>query len=161
IRDHIVAEDDCPLNGLNSRVVPSRAIELTAVFLDRNVTPLLPHRPNEKVSPQQKHELAERTHLRGAGPAKAFARRGSQATARRRGDFVRDESWIVRLSAEEIAEIDAALRSAQRHGISIETVTRNGFSLPTLAKLLAEARRELEYGRGFVLLRGIPVERYS
>src|SRR6202012_452109 len=31
----------------------------------------------------------------------------------------------------------------------------------SLAKLLAEAQRELEYGRGFVLLRGIPVEHYS
>ena len=40
-------------------------------------------------------------------------------------------------------------------------MTRDGFPLPTLSKFLADARRELEYGRGFVLLRGIPVERYS
>ena len=66
----------------------------------------------------------------------------SDATAWRRGDFASDESWIVRLSASAIAEIDTALRSAQQQGISIETetetVTRDGFPLPTLAKLLAE-----------------------
>jgi len=85
----------------------------------------------------------------------------NDASAWRGRDFAGDESWIVRLSDAAIAEIEAALRSAQRRGISIETVTRDSFPLPTLAELLAEVRRELEYGRGFVLLRDIPVERYS
>ena len=85
----------------------------------------------------------------------------SDASAWRGGDFAGDESSILRLSDAAITEIDAALGSAQRQGISIETMTRDGFPLPTLSKFLAGARRELEYGRGFVLLRGIPVERYS
>lgn len=85
----------------------------------------------------------------------------SDASAWRKEDFASNESWIVRLSDAAIAEIEAALRLAQRQKMSIETVTRDGFPLPSLAKLLAEARRELEYGRGFVLLRGIPVEHYS
>jgi hypothetical protein len=33
IRDHVVVEDGCSLTGLDSRLPPSRAIELTAVFL--------------------------------------------------------------------------------------------------------------------------------
>jgi hypothetical protein len=41
IRDHFVVEDGCSLTGLDSRVLPSRAIELTAVFLDRKVTAIL------------------------------------------------------------------------------------------------------------------------
>jgi hypothetical protein len=35
IRNHIVVVDGCSLTGLDSRALPSRAIELTAVFLDR------------------------------------------------------------------------------------------------------------------------------
>jgi hypothetical protein len=76
IRHHSVVEDGCALNGLYTRVVPSHAIELTAVFLDRNVTAILAYRPNATASPQQKQELATIIHLCGAGPAKAFARRG-------------------------------------------------------------------------------------
>jgi hypothetical protein len=41
LRHHIVVEDGCLLTGLDSRVPPTRAIELTAVFLDRNVTAIL------------------------------------------------------------------------------------------------------------------------
>jgi len=80
IRHHSVVEDGCSLNGLYTRVVPSHAIELTAVFLDRNVTATLSHRPNAMATPQQKQELAAIIHLCGAGLAKAFARRGFHLT---------------------------------------------------------------------------------
>ena len=46
------------------------------MFLDRNVTAILGHRRKTKISRQQREELAAIIHLCGAGPAKAFARRG-------------------------------------------------------------------------------------
>jgi hypothetical protein len=58
IRRHTVVEYGCSLNWLYSRVVPSHAIELTAVFLDRNLTAVLSHWPNSAASPQRKQELA-------------------------------------------------------------------------------------------------------
>jgi hypothetical protein len=73
---HTVVESGCSSNGLYSRVVPSYATQLTAVFLDRNVAAILGHRRAAKVSRQQKEELAAIVHLCGASPAKAFARRG-------------------------------------------------------------------------------------
>jgi hypothetical protein len=76
VRHHTVVEDGCSFSGIYTRLVPSQAIELTAVFLDRNVTTILAHRPSATVSPQQKQELAAIIHLCGAGSAKAFARRG-------------------------------------------------------------------------------------
>jgi hypothetical protein len=76
IRDHIVVEDGCSLTGLDTRVLPSRAIELTAVFLDRKVTALLARAVKAAASPQQRRELAAIIHLCGASSAKAFARRG-------------------------------------------------------------------------------------
>src|SRR5262249_32529003 len=77
ILHHTVVEDGC-LNGLYSRVVPSHAIELTAVFLDRNITAILGHQRTVTVSARRKEELAAIIHLCGAGAGKAFARRGFQ-----------------------------------------------------------------------------------
>jgi len=76
ILHHTVVEDGCSSRALYSRVVPSRAIELAAVFLDRNITAILGHRRAVTVSRQRKEQLAAIIHLCGAGPAKAFARRG-------------------------------------------------------------------------------------
>jgi hypothetical protein len=76
IRRHAVIEDGCWFNALYTRVVPSHAVELTAIFLDRNVTAILAHRRDDTVAAQQKQELATVIHLCGAGAAKGFARRG-------------------------------------------------------------------------------------
>ena len=81
-----VVEDGCLGNALYTRVVPSHAIELTAVFLDHNVAEILARRPGEATQ-QQKQELAAIIHLCGAGPARVFARRGfSLAAGERCGD---------------------------------------------------------------------------
>jgi hypothetical protein len=73
---HTVLENGCLSDRLYSRVVPSHATELTAVFLDRNVTAILGHCRKRKISRQQREELAAVIHLCGAGPATAFAQRG-------------------------------------------------------------------------------------
>ena len=81
IRRHAVVADACGFNSLYFRVVPSHAVELTAVYLDRNVAAVLARWPNTSASAQQKQDLAALVHLCGAGPASAFARRGFHAVA--------------------------------------------------------------------------------
>ncbi len=76
IRDHAVVAEGCWFNGLYTRIVPSHAVELTAVFLDRNVATILASRPKATASKHQKEALAAIIHLCGPGPARAFARRG-------------------------------------------------------------------------------------
>jgi hypothetical protein len=80
ILHHTVVKAGCSGTVFYSRVVPRHATELTAVFLDRNVTAILGHRRKAKISREQREELAAITHLCGAGPAKAFARRGFRLT---------------------------------------------------------------------------------
>jgi len=106
IRHHTVVENGCSLTGLDSRVLPSRAIELTAVYLDRNVTAILAHRPNATPSPQQKQELATIIHLCGAGLAKAFARHGFHLIA---GERCGDHDV-----ATYLAQVDAMKREFLR-----------------------------------------------
>ena len=75
---------------------------------------------------------------------------------------VRDESqWIEVFSRSEVEELDAALRAAREKSDDVLEITKDDFPLPTLARRLASIERELIDGRGFVLLRGIPRDRYD
>src|ERR1700727_1962863 len=70
----------------------------------------------------------------------------------------REAEWSYRLSPSEIAEIEAALKAVQARGIDIADIRREDFPLPTLGPVLDRLRAEVLHGRGFVLLRGVPVE---
>jgi hypothetical protein len=69
--------------------------------------------------------------------------------------------WIRPFAAREIEEIDAALRGVQRRGLAWPGFGREEFPLPVLGRELGAVLDELEHGRGFVVLRGFPVERYT
>jgi hypothetical protein len=99
IRDHNVIEEGCSLTGLDSRVLPSRAVELTAVFLDRKVTAILAGPLKAAASAQQKRELAAIIHLCGASSAKAFARRGFHPTAGERCGDQEVGTYLVQIKA--------------------------------------------------------------
>jgi hypothetical protein len=71
------------------------------------------------------------------------------------------EDWIVQLDPLDLAELEAALESAKATKIAIPTLAREHFPIPRVAKKLQSVLRDLESGRGFVLMRGLPVERYS
>jgi hypothetical protein len=51
--------------------------------------------------------------------------------------------------------------AASRGVPALTTLTREHFVLPRLAPVLDTLRRELINGRGFVLMRGLPLERYT
>lgn len=71
------------------------------------------------------------------------------------------EEWIYHLSAEEIAEIGAAVAGVEALGLDIKDIRRDDFPLPTLAPVLADIRDELLEGRGYVLVRGLPITEYN
>jgi TfdA family taurine catabolism dioxygenase TauD len=79
----------------------------------------------------------------------------------RGGDLAGSTDWIRPFSAAALAEIDAALRAVQARGLTWRDVRPADFPLPGLSADLAQVNRDLEWGRGLVLLRGLPVERYS
>jgi hypothetical protein len=75
-------------------------------------------------------------------------------------EIQRDPSWIHRLDAAAVAEIDAALAHAKRVGAKIP-FPKDAFPLRGVARALDGILDEIERGRGFVLLRGIPRSRYT
>lgn len=89
IRGNAVTETGCGSTFLYTRAIPSHAIELASVYLDRNVALVLSLADDVKPSPQQKQDLATIIHLCGAGPATAYARRKFQMMAGERcGDHL-------------------------------------------------------------------------
>jgi hypothetical protein len=70
----------------------------------------------------------------------------------------RESEWAYRLSPSEIAELESALQSVQARGLDLADIRREDFPLPTLGPVLDRLRAEVLDGRGFVLLRGVPVE---
>jgi hypothetical protein len=65
------------------------------------------------------------------------------------------DGWIDCLTEAEIDELDRARRSAR--GRALESLTAEDFPLPTLAVRARGWAQQLARGRGFVLLRGLPV----
>ena len=76
-------------------------------------------------------------------------------------DLARSIDWIRPITGAEAEEIDAALRAVQRRGLDWPQMTRDDFAIPRFAQSLAGVSQDLEDGRGLVLLRRLPVERYT
>ena len=71
-------------------------------------------------------------------------------------------AFTHRLTADEIGEIDAAVRGIIDKRIDHIAIDRGNFVLPRLGERLTRIRDEvLLGGRGFIVLRGVPVERYT
>ncbi len=73
----------------------------------------------------------------------------------------RDRSWVLALTAAELDELDGAIHAFESSGRDLGSITAATFPLPVLGPKLAGMLHELQHGRGFALLRGFDVSRYS
>lgn len=71
------------------------------------------------------------------------------------------EAWNHRLTEAEIDDLDVAVSSVMRSGLRIQDVTRRNVQLPVLGRQLLAMRKEIITGRGFQVIKGVPVWRYS
>jgi len=76
-------------------------------------------------------------------------------------DLAEHRYWIEILSEEEISEIESATKRLADAEIEIPAIRSKDFPLPMLGVRLQRMLDEVLNGRGFVLLRGLPVERWS
>lgn len=73
----------------------------------------------------------------------------------------RRDEWLHVLTSGELADLDAAVEDVDSQGLDILDIARADFPLPVLGPRLAMMRRDLLQGRGFAVLRGVPVDRYD
>jgi hypothetical protein len=76
-------------------------------------------------------------------------------------DMVDYRQWMIELDSDQVDEVDRALHAVLDVGIGIETIARDDFAVPAFAALVPDILDRLENGRGVVVLRGLPAERYS
>ena len=82
-------------------------------------------------------------------------------SAWRGDDLRRTDAWIQTLTASELSELHRALARVHARALTLPEIGRDDFPLPTLGPRLEALRHELLHGRGFALLRGLPMERYA
>jgi hypothetical protein len=82
-------------------------------------------------------------------------------SAWRAADFLNDDSWIFRLTPAHLAELSGAARALKARGIGPLEFTKADFPLPTLGPALSDLLHDIEYGRGFVLVRSLNVADYD
>jgi hypothetical protein len=98
IQANVVTDSGCGF-GPYIRALPSHAVELASVYLDRNVAAVLARAGDAKPNSQQKQDLAAFIHLCGGGPATAYARRHFQMMADERcGDHL-VAAYVSRVNA--------------------------------------------------------------
>ncbi len=76
-----------------------------------------------------------------------------------RADELIGAPWIEQLDDDEVAELE---RAAERlKGRDMGTITRDDFELPGLSKRIPRWLATLRNGRGFLVVRGLPVDRWN
>ena len=76
-------------------------------------------------------------------------------------DFDGGQAFSESLEAADVAELERALDVARASGRSREALTRDDFPLPGLAPRLERWLAELSRGRGFLNVKGLPVDRHD
>ncbi len=76
-------------------------------------------------------------------------------------DLSRSNDWIFHLTPRDIDEIDHAARHFRDSGVDLFRIATATFPLPRLGPRLVALQREIITGRGFALIRGLPVQNYD
>jgi hypothetical protein len=76
-------------------------------------------------------------------------------------DVSNPADWTEVLTAADIAEIDRAMAVARSRSSDLLAIGKDDFPLPELGAKIKRIEKELMQGRGFVLIRGLPRERYT
>lgn len=71
------------------------------------------------------------------------------------GDVVCD------LAPPQLAALDEIMAAVRSAGLDLAQITRDHFDHPDLNGFMADIFAEIQHGRGLVVLRGLPVERYG
>ena len=79
-----------------------------------------------------------------------------------RGDRMSERTdWINPLNERMVSEFESAVAAVAARGVDLFTITRDDFPLPSMHRYFENMLGALEGGRGFALLRGLPVARWS
>jgi hypothetical protein len=79
-------------------------------------------------------------------------------SAWRVADFRTPADYSIELNSTHLADISHAIHRIKDARLSLDDLGREHFDLPSMRPVIDEIRRQIEDGRGFVVLRRLPVE---
>lgn len=112
-------------------------------------------------SPQYLNFIEQTLHYFNRPHQRVLDRPLESAAAWRGADLPTLEGLAYTLAPEEVEEIRGTLAIAAQSGRPAREMTAGDFPLPTLEKKIAEWREALVAGRGFQLIRGVPVAAWT
>lgn len=71
------------------------------------------------------------------------------------------DDWSYAITDSDVTEMRDAIASVRRNGVAVADVDRSNFPLRRFADVLDEVKRELDHGRGIVMMRKFPVDELS
>ena len=78
-----------------------------------------------------------------------------------RSDFATPSAWNCQLAPQTLQELDHAIRVIRDKGKTLKSVAREDFPLRAFLPDARRIREEIKSGRGFVVLKGLPVYEYT
>src|SRR6266403_2468568 len=76
-------------------------------------------------------------------------------------DFQTPADYTIDLGATRLRDIERAMVQMKAAGLGLDDLQSEHFEVPSLRPVIDEIRHEIEDGRGFVVVRRLPVEDYS
>jgi hypothetical protein len=76
-------------------------------------------------------------------------------------DFKTPADYTIELTAPQLRDIERAIGRIKAAGLGLDDLQREHFEVPSLSPVIGEIRYQIEDGRGFVVVRRLPVEDYS
>ena len=83
------------------------------------------------------------------------------ASAWKGADFKNDDSWVYTLSDDDVKELASAAQACLKRGLQVTDIAKADFPLGTLGPSIARWAAEINDGRGFMLVRGLPKDRFN
>src|SRR2546425_1070608 len=76
-------------------------------------------------------------------------------------DFGTPADYTIELTATQLREIERTVAQIKAARLGLDDLQREHFDIPSLRPVIDEIRHEIEDGRGFVVVRRLPVEDYT
>ncbi|KAF8870697.1 hypothetical protein CPB84DRAFT_1906413 [Gymnopilus junonius] len=132
------------------------------VSIPDNQSPDIQYHPSyENFIQRRFRRLAENSKLASVPLPDGFPKEVSGPIVWEGKDWKSGDQWVYKLSGSELTEINDALGHFRSLNIGIGYVGKENFPLPILSPKLRELAQVLYSGRGFFVIRTIPIDDYS
>ena len=83
------------------------------------------------------------------------------SSAWKKADLENSDDWHYGLTPEMLADIDMAAANFTDKSYELSEIAPNDFPLPSMRDIFGKINHELGSGKGFSLISGLPIEKYS